>query len=336
MGENKSSSPVFALESASAISSSSSPPKNCSNTQSAEILPQENGHCKMFVVNFLIGGVSASLAKTATAPIERTKLLLAGFTGIDDCLRRVYTEQGLSAFWRGNVTNVIRYFPHQGFSFAFKDSLKTCFPEYSSKKDFINFALVNSYSGGLAAAATQCIMYPLDHARILLAVDAWPRKRAFNGLWDCLGKTIRAAGVPGLYNGLGASLMSTVPYYSVYFGMFDSLAAINPDRDRHGIVGLASNLVMAQAAAITAEFVSYPLDTIRRRLQSRLGLPQREWKYTGMADCYSKILKYEGVLGLYKGAWSGIPRTVTPALVLVFYAEIKTLIGFRGIHGSSD
>jgi len=70
----------------------------------------------------MIGGTSAAVSKTAVAPIERVKLLLqvqdsmkstggAKYTGIGDCFTRVFNEQGFAAFWRGNLANVVRYFP---------------------------------------------------------------------------------------------------------------------------------------------------------------------------------------------------------------------------------
>ena len=71
----------------------------------------------------MIGGVSAAVSKTAVAPIERVKLLLQvqdaqknisvenRYKGIGDCFKRVNAEQGFASFWRGNLANVIRYFP---------------------------------------------------------------------------------------------------------------------------------------------------------------------------------------------------------------------------------
>merc|ERR1711939_907351 len=96
-----------------------------------------------FLTNFALGGVSGAIAKTCTAPIERVKLLIqtqdanpkiisgevSRYTGIIDCFKRVANEQGVAAFWRGNMTNIIRYFPTQAFNFAFKDSIKTLFPK---------------------------------------------------------------------------------------------------------------------------------------------------------------------------------------------------------------
>lgn len=54
--------------------------------------------------------------------------------GCKSCFTRVHQEQGLAAFWRGNTTNVIRYFPTQAFNFAFKDQIKALFPKVGSRR----------------------------------------------------------------------------------------------------------------------------------------------------------------------------------------------------------
>merc|ERR1712178_182254 len=120
--------------------------------------------------DFIAGGVSGAIAKTCTAPIERVKLIIQTqdanpkiisgevprYTGIGNCFVRVYNEQGLGAFWRGNGVNVIRYFPTQAFNFAFKDTIKGLFPKYKPDKDFWKFFGVNMASGGLAGAGSLC------------------------------------------------------------------------------------------------------------------------------------------------------------------------------------
>ncbi|KAK1031076.1 ADP/ATP carrier protein, partial [Friedmanniomyces endolithicus] len=91
-----------------------------------------------FLVDFLMGGVSAAVSKTAAAPIERVKLLIqnqdemikAGrlshkYDGIADCFRRTTADEGIVALWRGNTANVIRYFPTQALNFAFRDTFKS-------------------------------------------------------------------------------------------------------------------------------------------------------------------------------------------------------------------
>lgn len=85
-----------------------------------------------------MGGVSAAVAKTSAAPIERIKLLVQNqdemikqgrlatpYKGIADCFGRTYRDEGLVSLWRGNTANVIRYFPTQALNFAF--SASCCF-----------------------------------------------------------------------------------------------------------------------------------------------------------------------------------------------------------------
>ena len=87
---------------------------------------------KDFILDFVAGGISAAVSKTVVAPLERVKILLQiqdsqkfipkdqQYKGIVDCFSRVYKEQGFLSFWRGNVVNVVRYFPTQALNFAFK------------------------------------------------------------------------------------------------------------------------------------------------------------------------------------------------------------------------
>ncbi|KAG6547669.1 hypothetical protein Mapa_011118 [Marchantia paleacea] len=82
-----------------------------------------------FLIDFLMGGVSAAVSKTAAAPIERVKLLIQNqdemlksgrlaspYKGVADCFKRTIAEEGVGALWRGNMANVIRYFPTQTHS----------------------------------------------------------------------------------------------------------------------------------------------------------------------------------------------------------------------------
>jgi len=69
--------------------------------------------------------------------------------GIANCFTRVAAEQGLASFWRGNLANVVRYFPTQAFNFAFKDTIKDMFPRYNPRTDFWKFFATNMASGAL-------------------------------------------------------------------------------------------------------------------------------------------------------------------------------------------
>jgi len=294
-----------------------------------------------FLTDFALGGVSGAIAKTCTAPIERVKILIqtqdanprirsgevAKYTGIANCFSRVFSEQGFSAFWRGNLANIIRYFPTQAFNFAFKDFFKNMFPRYNPDTQFGMFFLANMASGGLAGAGSLCIVYPLDYARTRLASDVGSGKRDFKGLGDCLVKTAKGEqGFMGLYNGFGVSVLGIIPYRGVYFGLYDSLREKNPYKAERGLVGVCSKFAVAQFTAIAAGYASYPFDTVRRRLQMQSEKPKDQWVYKSTTDCLSQILKNEGMKALFKGAGANALRTVGSALVLVLYDQFQTIL----------
>jgi len=295
-----------------------------------------------FLLNFVAGGVSGAVAKTCTAPIERVKLLIqtqdanpkiisgevARYTGIVDCFTRVSSEQGVKAFWRGNATNIIRYFPTQAFNFAFKDSIKSVFPKADKNTEFGKFFMINVASGGLAGAGSLCIVYPLDYARTRLASDVGAGKAQFDGLLDCIKKTVASGGIGSLYNGIGVSVVGIIPYRGVYFGLFDTATGYNPyQKSENNLLRAGSKFLCAQASAICAGYASYPFDTVRRRLQMQSEKPESEWVYKGTADCFGKIIKDEGATSLFKGAGANALRTVGAAMVLVLYSEITAAFG---------
>uniref|UniRef100_A0A674BHI9 ADP/ATP translocase n=1 Tax=Salmo trutta TaxID=8032 RepID=A0A674BHI9_SALTR len=189
-----------------------------------------------FGKDFLAGGISAAISKTAVAPIERIKLLLQvqhaskqitvdkQYKGIMDCVVRIPKEQGFLSFWRGNLANVIRYFPTQALNFAFKDKYKQIFLDGVDKKQFWRYFAGNLASGGAAGATSLCFVYPLDFARTRLAADVGKAGagREFNGLGDCLKKIYKADGLKGLYQGFSVSVQGIIIYRASYFGVYDT------------------------------------------------------------------------------------------------------------------
>eukprot|EP00546_Thalassionema_frauenfeldii_P017817 CAMPEP_0178905230 /NCGR_PEP_ID=MMETSP0786-20121207/6152_1 /TAXON_ID=186022 /ORGANISM="Thalassionema frauenfeldii, Strain CCMP 1798" /LENGTH=305 /DNA_ID=CAMNT_0020576799 /DNA_START=56 /DNA_END=973 /DNA_ORIENTATION=+ len=294
-----------------------------------------------FVIDFLAGGISGAISKTATAPIERVKLIIqtqdanpkiisgevARYTGMGDAFKRVASEQGIGAFWRGNLTNIIRYFPTQAFNLAFKDSIKKAFPKYNKDTDFWKFFGTQLASGGAAGAASLTIVYPLDYARTRLASDVGSGKQQFNGLLDCLKKTATGpGGFFSLYNGYGPSVAGIIAYRGAQFGLNDTIMAFNPYAKEQGLIPIISKFIVAQIAVTASGLVAYPFDTVRRRLQMQSDKPPEERIYKGTIDCGIKILKDEGPAGMFKGALANIFRGVGASLVLVLYGEIKLMI----------
>ena len=286
---------------------------------------------KNFTTDFLLGGVSAAVSKTIVAPIERVKLLLQvqdnikdipadqRYNGIGDYFVRVNREQGFASFWRGNLANVVRYFPTQALNFSFKDFYKRIFNPYNQKKEPVKYFIGNCASGGAAGATSLTFVYPLDFARTRLAADVGSGgDREFTGIVDCLRKIATKDGPQGLYRGFGISVAGIIFYRAAYFGLFDTAKEMFL-KDANLLVKWA----VAQVVTVSAGVISYPLDTVRRRLMMQSGRAAEDMLYKGTLDCFMVIARTEGPLAFFKGSLSNVIRGTGGALVLVFYDTLQ-------------
>lgn len=294
---------------------------------------------KNILVDLAAGGISGAVSKTITAPIEKIKLAIQNqasnprvisgemqpYTGMVDCGRRHVSELGVSSLWRGNVANCVRYVPTAACNLAFKDFFKTLFPRYNPKTEFGMFSATQIASGSLAGAVTNTIVYPLIYVRTVLGADLGKVKQ-YNGMGDCIMKTVKARGVLSLYNGIGASTMGIVVYRGTQFGLQDTIKAFNPYQKEFSFIGILSKFIVAQVAVAASGIASYPFDTIQRRLQIEASKPKDQQVYTSMGDCVQKIYAKEGPKGFFKGALANIVRGTGAAIVLVMYDEIQNAI----------
>ncbi|CAI5524346.1 unnamed protein product [Closterium sp. Naga37s-1] len=308
-----------------------------------------------FMIDFLMGGVSAAVSKTAAAPIERVKLLIqnqdemlkAGrlsepYKGIGECFSRTMKDEGVVALWRGNTANVLRYFPTQALNFAFKDYFKSLFGYKKDKDGYWKWFAGNLASGGAAGAASLTFVYSLDYARTRLANDAKSSKgggdRQFNGLVDVYRKTIKSDGVAGLYRGFSISCVGIIVYRGLYFGMYDSLKPVL-------LVALTTvfhvsaatlqgnffaSFLLGWGITIGAGLASYPIDTVRRRMMMTSG---EAVKYKSSMDAMMQIVQKEGTKSLFKGAGANILRAVAGAGVLSGYDQLQLILFGKAYSG---
>jgi len=270
------------------------------------------------------------VSKTFAAPIERVKLLVQNqdemirqgrldkpYTGVVDCTTRTLKTEGIIPFWRGNLANVLRYFPTQALNFAFKDTIKGMFATPKTAPQWKQFA-TNIASGGFAGSMSLTVVYSLDFARTRLANDAKGKggERQFNGLIDVYKKTLATDGIGGLYRGFVISCVGIFIYRGMYFGLYDSLKPIVVGEGGSAMI----SFFLGWAVTIVSGLMSYPIDTVRRRMMMTSG---GAVKYNGSLDCAQTVIKNEGFMSLMKGAGANVLRGVAGAGVLAGFDVFK-------------
>merc|ERR1712062_309583 len=168
--------------------------------------------------------------------------------------------------------------------------------------------------------SSNCFVYSLDYARTRLANDAKAGakggERQFNGLIDVYRKTLKSDGFVGLYRGFVISCVGIIVYRGCYFGFYDTLKPIVLGEN----ASLLLSFMLGYVVTISAGLVSYPIDTIRRRMMMTSG---EAVKYKGSVDCAVQIVKSEGFMSLMKGAGANILRGVAGAGVLSGFDKFK-------------
>merc|ERR1712008_414999 len=153
-----------------------------------------------------------------------------------------------------------------------ESSGKTAIMGDAAKLGFMeNFMLA-----GVAAGVSKTVAAPIERIKLLVQNQAEMIKqgrldrpkgkggeRQFNGLIDVYVKTLKSDGIQGLYRGFTISAVGIFIYRGMYFGLFDTLKPI--------LVGgkdasVAASFLLGWAVTVTAGLMSYPIDTIRRRM----------------------------------------------------------------------
>lgn len=177
---------------------------------------------------------------------------------------------------------------------------------HGTRKFILDFA-----AGGASAALARTIVAPIDRVKILLQLQhAQPtigEAERYKGITDCMRRVVKEQGVVSLWRGNGINVIRIFPQQALNFAFKDTYRSImNVDKDASVWRRLGANLAAGGAAGATSLVVIYPLDFARTRLATDIGRSTEQREFTGLVDCTKKIVKSDGVVGLYRGFNSSI------------------------------
>jgi hypothetical protein len=207
--------------------------------------------------------------------------------------------------------------------------------------------LVDTLAGGLAGALADLLMHPVDTIQARLPVqqssrvkrsgasrwssrDELAHGRPYRGMLDCAVRIVREQGVRGgLYAGLSAVLLGSVPSHAITFASYKYLKSWTPGGGygADGIPNWWSDVVSASAADLLALSTYVPAEVVAKRLQVAGMGPARD--YSSPFHALRVIARTEGIRkGLYAGATATMFRDVPfTALQFAIFEQMKSLLG---------
>ncbi|PKU62582.1 calcium-binding mitochondrial carrier protein SCaMC-1 [Dendrobium catenatum] len=273
----------------------------------------------------IAGGVAGATSRTATAPLDRLKVLMQVQTKcarIIPAIKDIWKDGRFSGFFRGNGLNVIKVAPESAIRFYAYETLKDFIVTAKGEEKRDLGASGRLIAGGFAGAIAQTAIYPLDLVKTRLQTYACdggkvPKLSALSrNIW-------MQEGPHAFYRGLVPSLLGMIPYAGIDLAAYETLKDMSrtyilKDSEPGPLVQLGCGTV---SGALGATCV-YPLQVIRTRMQAQRADSANAYK--GMSDVFWRTLKHEGVSGFYKGLFPNLLKVVPSAsITYVVYETMK-------------
>lgn len=204
-------------------------------------------------------------------------------------------------------------------------------------------------SGMGAGFAVRFIDHPLDTVKVLQQTMG----NQYTGPFDCLFKTYKAGGIRALYRGLPPPLLGSMAECATLFvsyGYMKKLMGVDEDNATlANPVPMWKLCVSGASTGVCSAFVLTPVELIKCRLQVQSGAASLGTRYSGPLDCIARILREEGVRGLWRGygscvvrempgnfAWFGAYETVLRCIQVANGYERKSDVplGWSALAGS--
>jgi solute carrier family 25 protein 42 len=278
----------------STVGSSSTPDIHHLNN----MIPRRN----KIITSLAAGAVAGAVAKTTIAPLDRTKINFQisserrySFRGAIRFLLRTFRNEGFFNLWRGNSATLVRIVPYAAIQYASHEQWK----HLLNPKNERNLPPVYRFlAGSLAGTTASSITYPLDIARARMAVT---QKCTYNNLFEVFVKMYRTEGIRSMYRGFTPTVVGVIPYAGTSFFTYETLKKLHTDYTGLTDPSPLRKLCFGATAGLLGQSASYPLDIVRRRMQTA-GVTKTTHIYTSIWATLTHVARTEGIKkGLYKG-----------------------------------
>lgn len=248
------------------------------------------------VESLIAGSISGAVARAVTAPLDtikiRFQLLLLrtdGVTGIE-LVKNILRNEGITALWKGNVPAELLYILYGASQFTSYSILNTWLSDLQNQSKYTLSPLTHLlFVGGGTGLVSTLVTYPFDLLRTRLAAN---ESKSLLSMKDTCKNIYVSNGFQGFFVGIRPSLLSVAATSGLFFwsyslarGTIDNINKVTPGK----IWGVEA--ICGFCAGVTAKAITFPLDTIRKRMQVSPGpkafrMLLDHWRAYGFANFY--------------------------------------------------
>ena len=315
----------------------------------------------------LAGALAGAISRVIVAPLDVVKIRMQTdsaeycerrYKGWFDVVRALWAEEGIVAFWRGNVPALAMYMGYGAIQFALYAPIRSALggdldgtQQKGARRGAGSSALLSFASGALCGAGATVVTYPLDVLRTRFAAQGVPRvHRTPLAMAAAIVRT--EGGARALFAGFVPAISAIGPNVGISFAAYDVLASLASGGDGSGseLAGLGAPQLSPLASAAVgcasgalAKVITFPLDTVKKRMQ--VASLERAWvskaerlsvaASAAQGEKRGAIATLRGVLGegvgaLFRGLGPSLVKQV-PAMGSAFFVfgEAKRWLAWR-------
>ncbi|XP_071441880.1 mitochondrial 2-oxodicarboxylate carrier [Hetaerina americana] len=290
-------------------------------------MPESTSLAKQAAIQIASGGSAGFVEVCIMHPLDlvktrfqiQSKAISPGdphyYSGVGDCMRKMYLNEGFLAFWKGLLPPVMVETPKRAVKFFTFEQYKKFFMFGSPTPTPLTFSLA-----GLGAGITEAILVnPFEVVKVALQSNK-AKLRELPSTWAVTKGIIdkQGFGSKGLNKGVTATMARNGVFNMVYFGFYHSVKGFLPQYEdptqeffRKVGIGFVSGTL--------ASCINIPFDVAKSRIQGPQPVPN-QIKYHGTMQALSLVYREEGWRALYKGLLPKVMRLGPGgAIMLVVY-----------------
>ncbi|OCK83830.1 mitochondrial carrier [Lepidopterella palustris CBS 459.81] len=294
--------------------------------------------------NVACGAISGIVGKYIEYPFDTVKVRLQSqpehfplqYAGPLDCFKQSLRREGFLGLYRGISAPLVGaavetsslFFSYQ----VTQDILRaTVYPpsEVPAPQDLPFSALL--LSGAASGAATSLLLTPIELVKCKMQVPLETSATSIRNLGplNIIASIYRHQGVLGFWNGQLGTLIRETGGSAAWFGSNEGMKALfrrtgnSSATSKDGALPIYQQMTAGAAAGMSYNFIFYPADTIKSRMQtedvSRLAGGRRTFGTVGKA-----LWKQQGLKGLYRGCGITVARSApSSAFIFTIFEELK-------------
>jgi solute carrier family 25 phosphate transporter 23/24/25/41 len=177
---------------------------------------------------FFSGSAAGVMSQSLIYPLEllKTRMVLrktGEYSSIFDCVCKIVKNEGIRAFYKGYIPNILGIIPYAGTDLAVYETLKRFYMKQNEIDDKPSIPIL-LMCGSVSTLCGQLVSYPLALIRTRLQAQEVPMySTERDTMSKLLLRIVRNEGIRGLYRGLLPNIIKVVPAVSISYAVYENM-----------------------------------------------------------------------------------------------------------------